>query len=145
MIKILARGICGVAVMVMAIVGMSVVPASASPDSAQLLTCSGSGCLGKNPQLYTCSQDTQTVRTASRGGATIQLRYSPSCRSAWAREVNGRVGDFLWVRNQQNELESTHITSGSSAFTTMVSDLGTTASACMTLVGETVFTCTSFF
>jgi hypothetical protein len=144
MMKTLLRGIGMVAVMIAAGAALSVAPASASTDTAQLLTCTGSGCLGKNPMLYTCSQDAQTVRSASREGATIQLRYSPSCRSAWAREVNGRVGDFLWVRNPR-EQETTHITSGTSAFTLMVSDSGVTAAACMTLLGETVFTCTGSF
>jgi hypothetical protein len=49
----------------------------------------GSACNNKDPQTYPsskpCGGDATTAKTFSSMGRTLQLRYSPSCRTVWAR------------------------------------------------------------
>ena len=64
----------------------------ASPAHAAL-SCTGSGCNGKNPSLYGCTATAHTVNstTWSDGAAgslatqKVELRYSTKCKASWAR------------------------------------------------------------
>jgi uncharacterized protein DUF2690 len=55
--------------------------------------CSGSGCDGQDPSVY-CHHDATTADSTHLGPALLELRYSPSCRAAWAR-----ISDAPWVDN----------------------------------------------
>jgi hypothetical protein len=85
-------------VSVVAALGVTVL-GPASPASAA--SGCGSKCDGKDPQTFiwayvgpspgqatTCQKDAVTKKSASG----IQLRYSPSCRTAWAKNVAGDAG-----------------------------------------------------
>ena len=74
--------------------GMGITAFDAAPAHAAL-TCTGSGCNGKDPMLYGCNATAHTVNstTWSDGAAgtlatqTVQLRYSTKCKASWARVV----------------------------------------------------------
>ena len=121
-------------------------PVLASPGGSHvvpLATCNGSSCTGLEPNGTTCANDATTARSKSGDGATIQLRYSPSCRAVWAKEVNGLVGDQMCVSNSNGATECATINSGSDNHTHMVNDKNITAAACMFLIITNDTFCTS--
>ncbi|HEX4206769.1 MAG TPA: DUF2690 domain-containing protein [Ktedonobacteraceae bacterium] len=59
-------------------------------SSAQV-TCSGNGCNGQNPVTTGCNADAYTVQTAVFSNSYVELRYSPTCGTNWAR-VTSKVG-----------------------------------------------------
>ncbi|MFJ9775500.1 DUF2690 domain-containing protein [Kitasatospora sp. NPDC101157] len=65
---------------------------AAAPASAAT-SCYASSCTGLDPAATTCAGDAITV---SQNGP-LELRYSPSCRAIWGRDVAGIPGDFLEV------------------------------------------------
>jgi hypothetical protein len=122
------------------------VGAGATPAAAATSGC-GSSCDGKNPQTYTldyngssitCGLDAVTKKSAQipqNGGPTVELRYSPRCRTAWARTngVNFRI--YVYSYNTNGSLrrtETTFVESGAN-YTLMVNDAGITAKACIVI------------
>ncbi|MBQ1019599.1 DUF2690 domain-containing protein [Micromonospora sp. D93] len=106
--------------------------------SAATVGC-GSPCDGKDSQTYSalvggvrgsCAQDARTVKTASN----VELRYSPFCRTAWARQTDSfgymsGVLVFSWYSDgRQRSWQDDLGTAGS--WSKMVNDKGLTASAC---------------
>lgn len=57
------------------------VPAQAAPS------CYGDYCSGTNPETTGCSADAYTVahRNWAGWGVTLELRWSPTCKTNWAR------------------------------------------------------------
>ncbi len=81
--------------------------------------------------------------TANFGFTQIQLWYSPTCRTAWAREVNGISGDGLWVYNR-NTAAIKHATFP--AETGAIGDANTESHACMESIPNALpKTCTAYF
>jgi Protein of unknown function (DUF2690) len=100
----------------------------------------GSLCDGKDPQTYRiytsstayrlCATDATTVRTATN----IELRYSPWCRTAWARQT-GSIGYLVGVLvhsfNTNGSLRTYYRNDHmSGSWSAMVNDAGLTARAC---------------
>ncbi len=60
------------------------------------VTCSGNGCNGLDPEQTGCAADAYTVKvsggTVSFRTGSVELRYSPSCGTNWAR-VFSTVGN----------------------------------------------------
>lgn len=80
--------------------------------------------------------DAQTVRTATAGSASVELRYSPSVQCAWGR-VFGKLGTSVWVDRStdggatwQGKLGEATITSGTDAHTPEFDDHGVLVRAC---------------
>ncbi|HEX6353133.1 DUF2690 domain-containing protein [Actinophytocola sp.] len=83
-----------------------VVPAQADPVAARW-NC-GSRCNGTDPAEFqatptggVCAADARTVATTPNAehGLTLQLRYSPTCRTVWGRIYGGRKQNYyirLW-------------------------------------------------
>ena len=66
-----------------------------------LVTCSGDGCDGLNPETTGCAAGAYTVQTAVFSNSYVELRYSPTCKTNWGR-VTSKVGpSFLVVRIQR--------------------------------------------
>lgn len=60
--------------------------AGATAPSATAASCYGDWCSGQDPMATGCATDGRTI--AYRGdivGARLELRWSPSCKTAWAR------------------------------------------------------------
>jgi hypothetical protein len=66
--------------------------AAPAPTSVPVVSCFGDWCSGKDPMATGCDQDAVTVQTLSLSGAQLDLRWSPTCQSAWARWVQYPVG-----------------------------------------------------
>ena len=49
------------------------------------VTCSGSGCEGKNPQTTGCSADAVTAASAAIPDGKVELRWSQTCLTFWSR------------------------------------------------------------
>lgn len=60
---------------------------SAMSNAAPAATCYGDYCSGQNPETTGCSSDADTVVHARIPGTwtNIELRWSPSCKTKWAR------------------------------------------------------------
>lgn len=100
-----------------------------SPASAA--TCFAGSCTGLSPETTGCAADAFTPRSHRAEGRLIELRYSPTCRAAWARISNGIRSDLFYVRNSNKQQTTAQIPNGAtSAFTTMLSDKDLVAWAC---------------
>jgi Protein of unknown function (DUF2690) len=56
------------------------------------VTCTGNGCNNQDPQQTGCNIGAYTVQTGVLAREFIELRYSPTCKTNWAR-VENRVGN----------------------------------------------------
>jgi hypothetical protein len=80
--------------------------ASAAPRAAAVSSCKASPsdatCDGMDPQTTGCAADAYTVPggTAKGPGGTVELRYSPSCKTNWARVQNAQLNLTLFVIRQ---------------------------------------------
>ncbi|MER6693434.1 DUF2690 domain-containing protein, partial [Streptomyces minutiscleroticus] len=61
--------------------------------------CREAACRGKDPLVMRCAADPDTlVEHRTAGGASVQIRYSDTCGSSWARMWGARIGDRIEVR-----------------------------------------------
>ncbi|MFE0699491.1 DUF2690 domain-containing protein [Streptomyces sp. NPDC058872] len=103
---------------------------ASSPASAAT-SCYAKSCEGLDPSRTVCQNDARTVGTT---GAGVELRYSPTCRAAWARKKNGTDNAFetrIQVTNSNGSGYSLPYVSGT-LFTRMVNDAGIVSWACET-------------
>lgn len=111
-----------------------------------LLTAGLGVVLGSPAQAASCSTDpkldAQTVLTASWGTTKIDLRYSPTCRTAWARERYGINGDWFWVYNRDTGALRQAKWSDQD-YTDTVDDAGTESHACVQNGSQKV--CTGYY
>ncbi|MER7533168.1 DUF2690 domain-containing protein [Streptomyces sp. NPDC097704] len=92
---------------------------ASSPASAAT-SCYGSSCEGLDPATTICQNDARTVSWSDRFG--IELRYSPTCRAAWARVTGYSDAPMsVYVQNNMGAYYSTAST-GATAWTRMVND-----------------------
>ncbi len=104
---------------VMAALAMAICSAAllVSAHSAQAATCSGYGCDGKDPAATGCSSGAETVKSkyievyvASKESeervGRLDLRYSPSCRTNWARVTFLQEGETFIETFIEREGES---------------------------------------
>ncbi len=77
-------------------------PAAAriSQQSSAKVTCSGNGCNGKSPATTGCETGAYTVQTAVFSNSYVELRYSPTCGTNWARTTS-KVGPANLVARVQ--------------------------------------------
>ncbi|MFE5716686.1 DUF2690 domain-containing protein [Streptomyces sp. NPDC056501] len=110
---------------------------AASPASAAT-SCYASTCQGKDPATTVCQSDARTVRTAAWG---VELRYSPTCRAAWARKTSGASFDtVIRVHNSQGASAGVYYGGNGTAYTAMVDDKDILAWACEVRAYETLQT-----
>lgn len=70
---------------------------TASP--AHAVTCYGDYCSGLDPQASGCYADAYSVASSSNAGVTVQLMWSPTCQTNWAR-VNTSAP--AWIKAVQS-------------------------------------------
>ncbi|MFJ2716511.1 DUF2690 domain-containing protein [Streptomyces sp. NPDC087437] len=80
--------------------------ASAPPRPAPPATCSGASCTSVEPTTTVCAQDAATTYTGRGYGVLVELRYSPRCRSAWARMRGTSPGDRIMLTVEHDEEKS---------------------------------------
>ncbi|SEB45733.1 Protein of unknown function [Amycolatopsis tolypomycina] len=79
-----------VGVAVLAAAGLAgVIPATSAEAS---VGCYGDYCSGQDPQATGCAADAQTVAFEDLSGARIEVRWSPTCKTNWARWQQYPVG-----------------------------------------------------
>lgn len=74
------------------VVGFAIATASAiSPlvfaQPAGAVGCYGDYCSGQDPEASGCAADAQTVAWYDDQGARLELRWSPTCQSNWAKFI----------------------------------------------------------
>jgi hypothetical protein len=127
------------------IIGSTVAALMLVPTSASAATCYASSCTFKDPQATGCAADAFTAKSAVRSGRTVELRYSPTCRAAWARLRNGQIGDYFRVWSSGDPSFQGRISEGTSGYTKMVNDAGKFAWACTEYIGPAPDTCTGTY
>ncbi|MFD8974185.1 MULTISPECIES: DUF2690 domain-containing protein [Streptomyces] len=108
---------------------------ASSPASAAT-SCYASSCEGLDPATTICQNDARTVaETYFPGG--IELRYSPTCRTAWARYNGTLAMNFTVMVERENadgsyspHYSAYYYGNGAGVWTRMVNDAGITARAC---------------
>ncbi|MGR6322826.1 DUF2690 domain-containing protein [Micromonospora soli] len=126
-------------------------PAKATMIAASTLATSGCGssCDGRNPatykiyyngsDYYTCAEDAITA-AQNTSGINLELRYSPRCRTAWARVSS----DFYYptVRSYYSDgrVRTSYSGFAGSYYTMMVNDAGLLARAEATAGSGTWYT-----
>ncbi|MFF0556866.1 DUF2690 domain-containing protein [Streptomyces sp. NPDC004266] len=116
---------------------------ASSPASAAT-SCYASSCTGLDPSTTVCQNDARTVRTADWG---VELRYSPTCRAAWARKTSGGSLDTeIRVRNSAGDTHGVYYGGWGTVYTAMVNDKDIVAWACETRAYDTLQThCTGTY
>lgn len=106
------------------------------PDLPAGVKCSGEDCTGKDAEAMGCSGDlVQTSDSVTVGTALVEVRYSSTCGTAWARITAAAQGDEVRVSvGGAEETGAIEAAGDTTAYTPMVAvkDAGD-ATACATL------------
>jgi len=100
-------------------------------NTAMAKGCSGSGCMGLNPETMGCGTGALTGPSTSSGGALIENRYNTTCNAEWARTTNQsggnryaaatiRHGGSQYNQSSQNVSSPGLIANGQRVYTPMV-------------------------
>ncbi len=99
--------------------------------------CAGDDCTGQDPEAMGCGGDlVTTAASATVGTAAVEVRYSKTCGTAWARVTQAAQGDRVQIsaagRNQQTG--TVDVAGDTVAYTPMVAvKTAAEAEACVTL------------
>jgi len=72
--------------MLLSVFSISAANILAAPQ-ANAVTCSGDNCTGKDPDATGCSADAITTAVYNHSRFQLQTRWSPTCKTNWARVV----------------------------------------------------------
>ncbi|MFJ9057684.1 DUF2690 domain-containing protein [Streptomyces sp. NPDC102409] len=115
-------------------------PADPATSAAALpagVGCSGADCDGQDPEAMGCGgRFAATVARAAVGGGLVEVRYSRTCGTAWARITQVSPGDTVRIASGASEQDGT-VGGGADAdaYTPMVAvRKASDAKACATLV-----------
>ena len=89
--------------------------------------------LGINGYTYLCSNDAFSPRTLNNGNSTVELRYSPRCRTAWTRGccyVNFAGFGYWGNGSYRTWVHAWGQNSGTRVWTAMLNDAGLLYKAC---------------
>lgn len=68
--------------------------AALPPATAQAVTCYGDYCSGQDPRASGCAADGYTVASKNIRAARLELRWSPRCKTNWARYIQYPRGRY---------------------------------------------------
>jgi Protein of unknown function (DUF2690) len=93
----IAKKLPRLAVLVATVVAMSIVVGAGvvAPPAHAGVGCWGDWCSGRDPQATGCSADAYTVAAVDVTGARLELRWSPTCKTNWARYIQYPRGWFM--------------------------------------------------
>ncbi|GAA1685502.1 helix-turn-helix domain-containing protein [Streptomyces yatensis] len=122
-------------------------PTTAPATSARQLPagvkCAGEDCGGQDPQAMGCGTAATTTADATVGTAYVEVRYSRTCRAAWARITRAAPGDVIQIkapgaRGGADRARNGRAGADGDAYTTMIPvDATARTTACATLTGGT--------
>ncbi|TMF45805.1 MAG: DUF2690 domain-containing protein [Chloroflexi bacterium] len=108
---------------------------STTPHLLPRVTCSGDGCNGLDPEQAGCAADAYTVKVS--GGKVsfrtgyVELRYSPTCGTNWARVISTVGNAQLTVSIRRKDgLFYFSVGSGTRLWSPMVSAVNVKAKGC---------------
>ncbi|GAA0419337.1 hypothetical protein GCM10010357_45850 [Streptomyces luteireticuli] len=84
---------------------LAAVPPAGSPAAALPVGvgCTGGDCTGKDPEIMGCGgQHATTAGSATVGTSYLEVRYSDTCKAAWARMTQGTPGGILRVSTDRH-------------------------------------------
>ncbi|MFF7891144.1 DUF2690 domain-containing protein [Streptomyces sp. NPDC007907] len=109
---------------------------SSDPKLPPGVKCSGDSCTGKDAEAMGCSGDlVTTAQTATVGTATVEVRYSETCKAAWGRITQAAQGDEVQISSGKAKQTGSITEAGDAiAYTPMVAVKSAgDAKACATL------------
>jgi hypothetical protein len=63
-----------------------------APQAANAVSCYGDYCSGKDPISTGCANDAYTVTSVSNNTGILEVRWSPTCKTNWARWTAYPIG-----------------------------------------------------
>ncbi|WRZ91074.1 XRE family transcriptional regulator [Streptomyces sp. NBC_01007] len=110
---------------------------SARPDLPPGVKCGGAACTGKDPEKTGCGgRLARTTTSVTVGTTLVEVRYSETCGTAWARVTRAAVGDRVEVSTGAAEKRTAAVDRAADRYTytpmVAVKDAGD-AKACATL------------
>ncbi|MFD8260185.1 DUF2690 domain-containing protein [Streptomyces griseoluteus] len=96
--------------------------------------CFQENCRGEDPKVAGCAGDAWTAALSRVHGVYVELRYSDSCKAAWARISWGARGDIAKVMADNGASYQEHVHYDTDVYSPMVpSDTSSQARACVVL------------
>jgi hypothetical protein len=133
----------------LALLFTSVSGVAAISAPAFAVSCSGAGCIHKDPQASGCSSGATTLAsvTPPGGGPVVTLRWSSACVANWTRFEDNTggysPGDWnYWVETSDGHREYQLF---SNAYWTYMVNGNLAARACIQGVATTQYNCTAWF
>jgi hypothetical protein len=112
-------------------------PSTASGSGALDVRCFAQSCTGKDPKEQGCG-DPWTSALTRVDGVYVELRYSDSCKAAWARISWGGAGDVARVVSAKGTTEQDTVHYDTDVYSPMVAaDAPSDARACTVLTSGT--------
>ncbi|MEU3569615.1 DUF2690 domain-containing protein [Kitasatospora sp. NPDC036755] len=68
--------------------------------------CQAVGCAHKDPKTTGCGKDARTLQTQVVGKVVVYLRYSQTCRAAWAAITEGQPKDYATITDGTGDSET---------------------------------------
>ncbi|WP_030233540.1 helix-turn-helix domain-containing protein [Streptomyces sp. NRRL S-350] len=78
---------------------------AAKPDPTEP-ACQAVGCAHKDPKTTGCGKDARTLQTQVIGKVVVYLRYSQTCRAAWAAITEGEPKDYATITDGVGDSET---------------------------------------
>lgn len=121
-----------------AMLGLLAATATAGTPALAATSGCGSVCDGKDPATYIATVDGTRMRCSYIDVQTIdghsvyatELRYSPFCRTAWARDLDPGYLAYVTIESYGSDGKLRKVYKASGAWTPMVNDKGMKARAC---------------
>ncbi|MEU1283689.1 DUF2690 domain-containing protein [Kitasatospora sp. NPDC005856] len=82
--------------------------------------CQAVGCAHKDPKTTGCGKDARTLQTQVVGKVVVYLRYSQTCRAAWAAITEGQPKDYATIADSNGESETALIHWGYDNYSSML-------------------------
>ncbi|MFF8617141.1 DUF2690 domain-containing protein [Streptomyces sp. NPDC015350] len=113
--------------------------AAASQAPGKLGVCKDEACIGLEPNYTVCRTDAVTAFVDADTEILVELRYSPTCRAAWAKIKGTNPGDVAQIRDLTGRTRKHTQISGADAHTTMLpASRPQDVTACAVLAARTV-------
>ncbi|MFD0444854.1 DUF2690 domain-containing protein [Streptomyces indonesiensis] len=116
---------------------------SARQQLPEGVKCAGQDCTGQDPQAMGCGAAATTAADVTVGTAYVEVRYSETCKAAWARVARAAPGDVIQVKapganGGAARSQSARVGADGDAYTKMIPvDSAARATACAALGGGT--------
>ncbi|MCX4675821.1 YjfA family protein [Streptomyces sp. NBC_01433] len=99
--------------------GVSARP-TAGPDPKSPPSCSGEGCAGLDPKDTGCGDNARTVGSEWAGTMSLEIRYSPECRTVWGKLTGAEVGDVAEIRTSPARHQTAKVLRGHTKYTSVL-------------------------